>query len=847
MLRIALKNVLARKGRLLLSSLAVIAGCTFLSGVFVFSDTINGRIDTIFATAYDKTDAYVRSAVKIENDFGDDQRGTISDSLIAEVRAVPGVKAADGDVRGTAVITNPDGDIVGGEGPPQYGAVYAGEASSPWRLKEGRAAANGSEVVIDSSSAKRGDINVGDTVTISSTGEPQPFLVVGLVTFGGSSTGGPTWALFDLDTAEQFVLDSPGSVSSINIVGDGSVTQKELKTNIQQLFDKTQVEVLTGKEIADESRDDLAKQFSFFTLFLTIFAAISIFVSCFVIYNIFKISAAQRLRENALMRAIGARSSQVVFAQFVEAVIVGVLGAILGFAGGVGLATLITTLLEASGNGPGDTSLVIKPSSFAITFIVGVTVTLVCATFPAIRAGRVPPLAAMRDVAVDRSGGSRRRIVFGAIASAAAVLGITLGLTSDAVWLSVGVVGLFMALIAFGPFVVGRLADVLTKPLAKVRGVTGAVAGRNAARSPERTALTAAALGIGLALLVAVSTLAASLQGSLRETFGQAFRGDIAVSPKQVQGGLIPAALAPDVAALPEVGGAVGFGGALFKITNTASGKPRDSGGIQLDPTAVRDLIKLHFDEGSWTSLEGNNILMYRDYAKDHDYTVGSTLDVSFANQSTATFTVAGIFSDDVYGNFFFDRAAFANSGLPDLDFQIVAKAADGVSLDTALAAIDVVLEKYPTAKAQTRTQFIDDQISALDGIITFIYALLFMSVFIAVLGIVLTLLLSVYERRRELGLMRAIGTTRPQIRGSIRWESILTALLGAFLGVGLGVTLGWIVVRALKDQGLNVFAVSIGSVITFGVLSVVFAVIAAWWPARKAAQAPILEAIATT
>ena len=847
MFRIALKNVLARKGRLLLSSLAVIAGCTFLSGVFVFSDTINSRIDTIFATAYDRTDAFVRSSVKIENDFGEDQRGTISTSLIDEVRAVPGVKAADGDVRGTAVITNPEGTIVGGEGPPQYGAVFANEESSPWRLEEGRAAQDGTEVVIDSSTADRGSIEVGDTVTISASAEPQQFAVVGIASFGGTSTGGPTWALFDLATAEQFVLDSPDQVSSINVVGDGTLSQAELKTAIQKIFDSTEVEVLTGKEIADESRDDLAEQFAFFTLFLTIFAAIAIFVSCFVIYNIFKISAAQRLRENALMRAIGARSKQVVFSQFVEAVAVGVIGAVIGFAGGVGLATLITSLLEASGNGPGDTSLVINPTSFITTFGVGVTVTLVCATFPAIRAGRVAPLAAMRDVAVDRSSGSRRRIVFGAITALAAIVGIALGLTSDALWLTVGVVGLFMSLIAFGPFAVGRLAELLTKPMGKIRGVTGEVAGRNAARSPERTALTAAAFGIGLALLVAVSTLAASLQGSLRSTFGEAFRGDIAVSPKQTQGGLIPSSIATDVAALPEVGAAVGLGGGLFEILNTANGKPRDSGGLTLDPKAAATLLDLNFDAGGWASLGGNNILMFRDYADDNNYTVGSTLEVRFFNQSTTTFTVAGIYSDVVYGNFFLDRAAFANSGLPQLDFQVLAKAAEGVSVATALAAIDVVMEKYPTAEAQSKDEFIDTQIASLDFIINFIYALLFMSVFIAVLGIVLTLLLAIYERRRELGLMRAIGTTRGQIRGSVRWESVLTAVLGALMGTGLGVTLGWIVVKALEDQGLNTFAVSGGSLVTFGVLSIAFGLVAAWIPARRAAKAPILEAIATT
>ena len=851
MLRIALKNVLARKGRLLLSALAVIAGCAFLSGVLVFSDTINARIDALFATAYDKTDAYVRSSVVIENDFGDDLRGQIPESVVAQVAQVPGVKSADAGVRGIAVITDKDGKVIGGGGPPQFGAAFNGnEPSSPWKLKEGRAAANGNEVVLDAQTAKLGKLKVGDTITISVSDQPRQFTIVGLVRFGDSdSTGGPTWALFDLKTAEEFVLGKPGEITDVNVIGDGSLSQTELKAAIQKALPVDEVQVLTGKEITKESQDDLADQFSFFTLFLTVFAGISIFVGSFVIYNVFKISAAQRLRENALLRAIGARSSQVTFALFVEAVTVGVLGAVIGFGGGVTLAFLITSLLNASGNGPGETSLSISASAFIITFIVGLVVTVICATFPAIRAGRVPPLAAMRDVSVDRSGNSRKRVIVTAVSWGLAALGIALGLAVDASWLVLGVVGLFVGVIALGPFVVGRAAGVLTKPLGKLRGVTGEVAGRNAARSPERTALTAAALGIGLALLVAVSTLAASLQESLRTTFGKAFNGQIAIAPENPQGGILPVALGDEINKLPEVGAAVGFGGGSFKIIGGGTdGKDKDSAALLVDPTSVAELFTLHFAEGSWADVKGDDILVSKERADEQDLHVGDMFEVSFLNQSKATFRIAGIFTDKNFGTYYADRAAFAGSGQPLFDFQVAANPAPGVSVDTAVAAIKaVVSEKYPTARVQTKSDFIDDQIASLDGIITFIYALLLMSVFIAVLGIVLTLLLAVYERRRELGLMRAIGTTRSQIRGSIRWESVLTAVLGALMGTGLGVALGWIVVTALKDQGLNSFSLSPTSLIAFAVMAVLFALLAAWWPARKAAKAPILEAIATT
>ena len=848
MLKIALKNVLARKGRLLLSALAVIAGCTFLSGVFVFSDTINDTIQRVFATAFDKTDAYVRSANVVTNDLEGDQRGQIKDSLIDQVQKVPGVKSAVGDIVATAVVTDKRGKVVGGGGPPQFGTVYSDAPSSPWKLRAGRAPNGAHEVVFDQRTLDQAGYHLGDTATITVTQAPQKFTIVGVVTFGSSDTsGGPTWVLFDLPTAESFLLNKPGEVSSINVVGDGSVSQTVLRDRIQALFDKSQVEVLTGKEITKESQDSLAKSFSFFTTFLTIFAALSIFVGCFVIYNVFKISTAQRLRENALMRAIGARSSQVTFAQFVEALAVGVLGAVLGFVGGVGLALGITSLLNASDTGPGNTNLTVEPRSFVITFIVGVVITLACATFPALRAGRVPPLAAMRDVAIDRSGTSRRRVITAIVAGVIAVLGITLGLVSSAVWLAPGVIGLFVALIAFGPIVVVPVANFLTRPLRAIRGVTGQVAGRNAARSPERTALTAAALGVGLALLVAVSTLGSSLQDSLRAIFAKSFRGQIAVSPENPNGGMLPVSIADDLNKLPEVGAAVGIGVGAFTIPKEHASKPKSvTGAVNVDPKVGSQLLDLNFAEGDWSSVHGDSILVSQDKAESDHLTVGSTFDIALLDGSKHTLTVGGIYTDKFVGAYLLDRSVFANQ-FPKFDVQVLAKAAPGVSTDTAFAAIKKVIDKYPTAKVQTRKQFIDSQVAQLDSILNFIYALLGMSVFIAVLGIVLTLLLGVYERRRELGLMRAIGTTRPQVRGSIRWESVITAILGAMMGTGLGVILGWIVVRALKDQGLDRFSVAPVSLVVFAILALVLSLVAAYIPSRRAGKAPILEAIATT
>lgn len=847
MFRIALKSVLARKGRMLLSSLGVIASCTFLCGVFVFGDTIQGSFDRLFANAYANVDTVVRSSNSIEGDFGDDARDRISSSLADEIRSVPGVAEVQPDVQSFARVTTSDDKPVGIDGPPKFGGVYSGSENSPWALAEGSAPENGGQVVIDRKSAQTAKIDIGDTVNVTAAGGVRSFEVVGIATFAGNDTsGGASWALFDLATAEEFVIGTAGQVDSILVAGDGSVSEEDLRDAVQSKLSGETVEVLTGTEIIEESQSAIAEGFKFFTTFLTIFAGIATFVGCFIIYNVFKISAAQRLRENALLRAVGARSSQVVKAQMVEAVAVGVLGGLLGFVGGIALATVIIALLTAIGFAPSDSSLSIQFDTFVWTMVVGLVVTLVCAVLPALRAGRTPPLAAMRDVSVDRSGSSRRRLIVGAVSVLVSILGVTLGLTSDTTWLVPGVLGLFVALIAFAPLIVTPLALALVPPLRAIRGVTGEVAARNAARSPERTALTAAALGICLALLVGVSTLGTSIVASFRSTVGEQFRGDISVSTSdQGSGGGLPTTLVDELTPLPEVGDVVAFGGAPVRLT--INGTPEDSLIVTVNADAAENLIEFTFTGQGWDAVRDNSVVVPEDFAADNSLEVGDTIGAGFLDGTTTDLTIVGLFDSATVDSVVADRSLLADVQTIRFDVQILATAAPGTSVDEARDAIAAVAKTYPTAKVQTRDEFIDSQIDQLGGFLNFIYALLGMSVFIAVLGIVLTLLLSVYERRRELGLVRAVGMTRSQVRSSVRWESIVTALLGAVIGVVLGLTLGWIVVQALKDQGLNTFDFSAVSVLAFSIGAIVFAVVAAWLPARKAAKADILQAIATT
>ena len=453
----------------------------------------------------------------------------------------------------------------------------------------------------------------------------------------------------------------------------------------------------------------------------------------------------------------------------------------------------------------------------------------------------------MRDVSVDRSAVSRSRLVVGLVFVAISLGGTALGLTGDPIWLGPGVVALFVALVVLGPLIAAPIARGLTRPLAALRGVTGEMAGRNASGSPKRTALTAAALGIGLALLVGVSTLGSSLKESIRTTIGDQFRGDYALGPAghgDELGGL-PHSITDELNELPEVAAAVGFGGGQLRLVE--DGEEVDRQALTVEPQHARQIFDLEFVAGGWDGLGPETIFVSEDKATRDGFTLGGPAEVVLLDGTEKTLTVAGIYESDLFGNLIADRRLFEGQLLNLFDFQVLVLAAPGADPAEVEAALETVVAEYPTSELRTKDQFIDEQAKEVNGFLNFIYALLGMSIFIAILGIVITLLLAVYERRRELGLVRAVGMTRPQVRGSVRWEAVITAVLGCVMGTTLGLALGWIIVRALRDEGLNTFSVSVTSIAVFVVSSVLVAVVAAWIPARRAARADILAAIATT
>jgi putative ABC transport system permease protein len=844
MFKLSLRNIWSRKGRLLLTAIAVIAGTAFLSGVFVFTDTIKGSFNEMFASAYAKTDAFVRSSNVIEGDFGETTRDRIEASLVPVVTKVPHVTEAHGDVNGTATVSF-NGKIIGQDGPPKFAGAWIESDGSPWRIVDGKAPAGPSDVVIDRSSSKTGKIKVGDKVSITSSGQPREFTVTGIATFAGNDTsGGATWSLFTLPTAQEFVIGDTTKLDSIIVRSDGAISDTELAKNIHTAAGSNEVEVLTGKQITEENQSAVAKSLSFITLFLSIFALIAMFVGSFIIYNVFSISAAQRQRENALLRAVGASRSQVTRSMFIEAIVVGVGGSAIGCVGGVALATVILKTLSAVGFGPGNTSLVLNATGFVLTMIIGVVVTVLCAIVPAIRSGRVPPLAAMRDVSIDHADVSRGRKITGAAAVAFAVLAVVLGLQGHTLWLGGGVVALFVALVALGPFLATPVANAASPVLTKLRGAAGTMAGRNAARNPKRTALTAGALAVGLSLLIGVATLGASAKATTRDVVGKTFQSDYIVSPKQGNNGSgIPATVAEDLKTA-KVGDVLGLAASAFSVKEPTGYKAKQV--LALNPSDANAVLKVSFVSGGFDGLKVDTVLVSKSKADRDKVTLGSVYDVKMLDGTAKKLRVAGVFDSKLFGNLIVDRTLFDGSPVPLFDISVFVQANGGVTAQNTVT-LQKVTDTYPTVKLQSRSQFIDEQSKSIDGFLNFIYALLGMSIFIAVIGIVITLMLAVYERRRELGLLRAVGMTRRQVRSSVLWESMITAVVGVIMGAVLGVSLGWIIVTALKDQGLTVFSLPVPTILWASALALVFAAGAAVFPARRAAKADVLEAIATT
>ena len=859
MFRLAIKMTLARKGRLVLTSLAVILGTAFLSGTFVFRDTINQTFDRLFADVFRDVNAYVRSTTFLELDFGGEQRAATPVSVLETVRGVAGVTSATGDIQAFARVIGKDGEPLGseGNGPPTFGGIASSDSAGLWSITEGRLPVGPNEVVLDKATADNGEFVIGDNVRVVAVRGTREFTLVGIASYGDiSSPGGATFALFDQPTASEFLLQ-PGFVDAILVEGDDSVSDEVLAQRINAaLSADLKLETLTGAEITAEVQGQIKDVLNIFSTFLIVFSYIALGIGSFVIYNVFSITAAQRLRENALLRAIGASRRQVSRALLVESTAMGVVGSVIGFGIGILLSQLLSALLKATGFEVPTQGLAISTSAFVNTFVAGVLVTVLAAWLPARRAGRVPPLAALRDTALDSAGNITRRVIVGLIIVALGGVGLVSAMRDAPIQiLGLGVLGVFTGILVLGPAIARPVALTLGIPVAKLRGVSGAMARQNAARNPKRTSRTAAPVLLGVALVTAFTALAASIRSEIRDTFGDAFSGDIALTVDARGFGGIPLTITDQIADLPGVAQATGVGFTSVRLSDPneppaltqASASQRGVFVQTINPASITGLFDLGVTEGNLSSLGKDGIFVAASRAAEKSWEIGTRLQITRVDGVVINAEIRGFVSGDTsFANYVASREMFADSPTPIFDAFVYIKVAEGSVISEVQARVAAISSDAGIGTLLSKEQFIDDQAAQINQILALIYGLLGLSIIIAIVGIVITLLLSVFERRREIGLLRAVGMTKSQVRTTVRWESVITSLLGAVSGVVLGVVTGVVVVAALDDEGDIAFRLPINETLSIVFISFLLGVLAAVYPAWRATRVNVVEAIAT-
>lgn len=833
----ALRNLLSSKLRLFLTSLSVVLGVSFVVGAFVLGDTISRAFDDVFATANEGIAVQVRGVKTVS----DADRQPVPATALPRIRQVDGVASAEGTVFGTAQIIGSDGKAAGVAGPPALGFSWTDQAAiNPLEIVAGEPPRQPDDVVIDKTTADNEDFRVGDRIRIITAAGSNLYRLTGIVTFGEQNNlAGATLAAFTRQTAQR-VLDSRGRFATIDVTAAPGVTDAALAARVQAVL-PSGYEAVTGQAAAEEASDQFKQFVDIFRNFLLAFAAIALFVGSFIIFNAFKITVAQRTRQLGLLRAVGASSGQVVRTVLLEALLIGLAASVIGIAFGIAFAALLRAGFNAVGAALPPTSLQIEPRSIVAGFVVGTLVTLAAAIVPAWRASRVPPIAAMREVAVH--GSTRARLITGSVLALGGIALVLLGTLAGAGGLAqrftligVGAVLLFIGAAMLTQYVARPLAGGIGWPMARVGGLAGRLGQQNAMRNPSRTAQTAAALTIGVALVTGVTVFAASLSETFIGTLDNRVRADLVILSSSQQ---------PfSTAAANELVGAPGIAG----VTAWRTGEFRDPSGDTQTLTAARpDELPAVYDPGVVAgSMEAlgrpGTIAVQEDYADSNDLEVGSRFPVLFARTGRTPLRVAAIFSDQSFGQFFISLSEYERNYTTQQDQVVLARAQEGVPPETIKQEAERRLADFPNLDVRTKEEYKDFVAGQINQFLRLFYVLLAMAVVIAIFGIVLTLALSVFERTREIGLLRAVGLSRRSVRAMVRWEAVIVSLIGAIVGLALGVFLGVVSVLSIPD--FTALAIPWGSMIVFLVIAAFFGVLAAILPARRAARLDVLEAI---
>jgi putative ABC transport system permease protein len=843
---IARRSIRARLGRLIAISIAILVGVSFVVGSFVLADSLRKTFDDLFTNISQNVDLQVRHSVAFGQDDANVQRDPVPASLLDTVRGVEGVQLAEGNIQRYAQIIDPKGEVVKTQGAPTLGVAWSNSPLSGLTIKEGTPPSGMDQVAIDKATADRENIKLGDRIQVITDVGTYPMTVTTLVGLGDTDGfAGATLAAFDPATANT-VLGANGTYDAIDVKVDQGVDPATVIPKIQQVLPQG-TEVVTRQVVIDENKKALDSIISAFGTGLLVFAFITAFVSAFLINNVFQITIGQRLRELAMMRAIGAKGGQVRRLIYTEALVMSIIATIVGIAAGIGVAKLLIQIFNSAGAGFPSTATVLRPFTVVMAFVVGVGITMASVIIPARRAAKIPPVAAMRPE-LGFEALSAKRLIAGVIVTVVGVVAFIVGLFAQPGG-TPGLIGLagggglliFLGVASVSSTVARPVTKLIGWPVAKLFKTPGTLARENAGRSPRRTSATAAALMIGVALVSAAAVFASSIRETFTDALDRSVKADYVITDESFQG--LPPTIADTLSKVPEVS-------AVTAVRGTAALVDGDQKAIgAVDPLAFEQLVDIDVKEGSYQAMADGGIFVQQDPARDLKLQIGSPVELTFQNGTTATLPVAGIYADaSIAGNWLMslDTLEQLVPNSTNRDFFVAAKLAPGVTPEQGDAAVKAAMKAYPQAKVQTNAEFRKSQEGQIDQLLVVITVLLGFSIIIAVLGISITLALGVFERTREIGLMRAVGMTRRQTRRTVRWEAIIVSTFGAIVGIIVGSALGAILSSAVPDTVIDHIAFSVPIIIIILVGAVIAGFIAALYPSYKASNMNVLQAIAS-
>jgi putative ABC transport system permease protein len=855
MIGVALRGLAGRKFRTVLTSIAIVLGVAMMSGAYVLTDTIDKAFNAIFVESYAGTDAVVSGkGADISFEGETSESPPIPDDVLERVRAVDGVEVATGSVTDPQTkLLKPDGESIDTGGAPSFafGIQTAPEYErfNPLNLVEGRWPSGSEEVAIDEGVADDENLAVGDRIRVAAVGPAREYAIVGVARYGDlSSLGGATFAIFDVPTA-QALLDKEGEFDAVQAAAQDGVTPEELVARIREELGPS-VTVRSGTEQASEDSDEVAMFTSIIRYFLLSFAGIALFVGAFVIFNTLSITVAQRTREFATLRTVGASRRQVLGSVVLEALVIGLLASTIGLFAGLGLAVGLNELFTALNLDLPQTETVFATRTIVVSLLVGTVITLIAGLSPAFRATRVPPIAAVREGAeLPRSALSRfgpyiavATIVLAVLALSYAMLAPDVATGDRFILLGVGVLALFIGVALLSSRLVVPLTRLVGWPARRLGGAAGTLAEGNAIRDPGRTASTAAALMIGIALVTFVGVLAQGLRVSNSDAIEEQIQADLVVTSQD---------------GYTEFPAAVGDAAAKIDGTDVVSNVRQDVAEVDgsganltgLDGSSINQVYSFRWTDGSdevLARLGADGAVVPDDVADDKDLAVGDSFTVLTPDNERRQFVVRGIYD----GSPFYPLLGTASISQDAFD-ELYDRPRNRFTLINVpggpgagpKASVERGLEDFPDTRVQTRQEWIDKEDEEISQFLLLLYVLLALSVIVSLFGMVNTLALSVFERTRELGMLRAVGMTRRQTRRMVRHESVITALIGAALGLPLGIFLALLVTQALSEYDLQ-FAIPAGALITFVIVSVIAGIVAAILPARRAARLRVLEAL---